>query len=302
MKHTEKRDLLVQDIEDILQQGLPVDSGVQHYIDSTFSNPTLQELEGIILDDVNPDRDALLELLFFPDEDIKIRIETLLQNESLDSTVEEELISSIAAQKKTVTFYFKSDGAFSLPMPEAAVRQFVYRLNLSSPLDKRLTAAIDRHVQDDLRAIVKVRLRGRVKNPQDDKIAFLCDFFKKMRSQSRLFLNSLNFIIHFLNELNTIDKIYDDLVNRKWFLFQNIQKSKMLEQKLQKSNIETLMMQGIRLTGIDMADTRLKMEVIDCICRTMFGKTEYFASMGEQAESAQFDQNDEMDDIIKKIS
>jgi hypothetical protein len=303
MDTMEKHLLIARRIESILQKGLRIDPSVQHYIDSTFLNPTPEEFKEIIRDDTHPDGDTLLELLFFPDETIKIQIEELLGSESLDSATEEKLVSAIHATRKSVSFYFDTGEILPVPMSESAVHCFVSRLNLSRVLDSRVTAAIDQYIDDQyLNALVKVRLRSRIKTLQDYKIAFLCRFFEKISLQNRLFLESLDFILHFLNELKNRKDIYDELIHRKWLFFQNIQKAQMLEKKLQTSNMETLMMQGVRMTTTDVTEAHQKMESIDSICRTLFGRTEYFAATGLQVDSARLNSNDEIDEIIQKIS
>ena len=299
----EKHLLIARNIETILDKGLHIDNAVQHYIDSTFLNPTLEELQDIIRDDTHPDGETLLELLFFPDEGVKIQIEELLENEPLAPEAEESLIAAVSAAQKTVKFGFDTGEILSVPTSESAIRRFISRLNLSRVLDPGITTVIDQYVDEPhLNAIVKVRLRARIKTLQNDKIVFLCRFFEKVSSRNRLFLKSLDFIIYFLNELKQGAEIYDELIHRKWLFFQNIQKVQMLEKKLQASNIETLMMQGVRMTTMDVAEAHQKMEIIDSICRALFDKTEYFTGTRPQVDSTRFEANDEIDDIIRKIS
>lgn len=303
MAAMEKYLLIARNIETILQKGLRIDQSVQHYIDSTFSNPTLKELQEIIRDDTHPDGETLIELLFFPDESVKIQIEGLLENEPLAPEAEETLIAAVRAAQETVNFCFDTGEILSVPTSESAIRRFISRLNLFRVLEPGITAAIDQYVDEPhLNATVKVRLRSRIKTLQDDKIAFLCRFFEKISSRNRLFLKSLDFIIYFLNELKQRADIYDELIHRKWLFFQNIQKAQMLEKKLQASNIETLMMQGVRMTTMDVAEAHQKMEIIDSLCRALFGKTEYFTGTGPQVDSTRFEANDEIDDILQKIS
>lgn len=294
--------LIAREIAEILQQGLRIDAAVQHYIDSTFSNPTLTDIETIINDDANPDKDALIELLLFPDEAIKAHIETLLDNTCFDKQDERQIIEDIASQNFPASFHLNDNEVLSLGMSASEIRLFVSRLNISKPLNAQVAAVIDQYVDESLKSVVKVRLRAGAESFLEKDIPLLCDFLEKMRSQRRLFLKSLDFFLLFLNEVDDPQKIYEKLIDRKWFYFQNIQKSQGVEEQLRKNNIETLMMQGIRVTLIDEADAREKMEIIDGICRALFGKTEYFSSMGGQVDSAQFHQDDDMNDVIRKLS
>lgn len=62
---SEKCVLLAKKIEKILINGLNLSNDVLHYIDSTFSNPSVKELEALINDASDCEKDSLLELIFF---------------------------------------------------------------------------------------------------------------------------------------------------------------------------------------------------------------------------------------------
>ena len=73
-----KNNQVAEKIIAILQNGLTLGEDTQHFIDSTFSNPSVSELEEILQDDSNCERDSLLELLFFPDESLQLQFEPLI--------------------------------------------------------------------------------------------------------------------------------------------------------------------------------------------------------------------------------
>jgi len=65
-KHDDKKCfLLAGKIERIFRDGFVLSDDIMHYIDSTFSNPSINELEEIIYDEHNCERDPLIELIFF---------------------------------------------------------------------------------------------------------------------------------------------------------------------------------------------------------------------------------------------
>ena len=75
MKPEEKCELIADEIKKILSKCIDQSDDVVHYIDSTFSNPTVKDLEAILADDANCEKDSLMELLFFPDESLQIQLE-----------------------------------------------------------------------------------------------------------------------------------------------------------------------------------------------------------------------------------
>ena len=64
----ERHRQLVNRIEELLRTGIEVGPDLLGYIDATFSNPSVRDLENIIADESDPEREGLLELIFFPDE------------------------------------------------------------------------------------------------------------------------------------------------------------------------------------------------------------------------------------------
>ena len=79
MAQEEKCELLADEIKAIISEGIVLSDDVVHFIDSTFSNPTINELQAILDDDTNCEGDTLMELLFFPDETIQVRLEEMLE-------------------------------------------------------------------------------------------------------------------------------------------------------------------------------------------------------------------------------
>ena len=73
--------LLAEKIEQIFREGFVLSDDITHYIDSTFSNPSINELEEIINDEHNCERDSLIELLFFPDDSMQVKLEEFLESE-----------------------------------------------------------------------------------------------------------------------------------------------------------------------------------------------------------------------------
>jgi hypothetical protein len=81
-----------------------------------------------------------------------------------------------------------------------------------------------------------------------------------------------------------------------------LQKAKQLDTQLQKHNMETLLARGKRIVLIDQRDARKKMEIIDRIGRTVFGKTEYFEPLGNGDEHIEFGLHNNVQDIIRILS
>jgi hypothetical protein len=268
---------LADEIRKILSNGITLGNEVIHYIDSTFSNPTTTELQTILHDDSNCEKDSLMELLLFPDETMQLQLESLLERSHFQQADEKSVLDDLLQDPVQATIRFPEDReSLRLRVTEDVACQFISRLNISRHLNPSLLEALNQHQDETISNRIKVKLRNARFLPTTEKIEFLYLFFKKFDSQDTDIFECLDLALSLLDE-PIIDKdIYRTLMAKKKYYFRSLQKAKQLDTQLQKQNVETLMAQGRKVLLIDQGDVRKKMRIIDRISRAVYGKTEYF--------------------------
>ncbi|UCF89788.1 MAG: hypothetical protein JSW39_15930 [Desulfobacterales bacterium] len=294
--------LLAEKIHEILRAGIYLSDGVLQYIDSTFSNPSKEELQGIFQDESNCEKDALIELILFPEESMQLQLEDLLESFPFQKQDEPRVLDCLGQPPFQTTIHFPDTGEpVVLVISRPVLAQFVARLNIAWQLDRRLAAAISASVGVKDQARVKVKLRNAKLSAGDDAIRFLCDLVAKLATDRHRLFVCLDFVCSFLNELKEGADIFQTLMAQKKFYFQSLQKAKKLALQLRRSNMETLLLQGVKIPLIDMADARRKMAMIDGISHAVFGRTEYFdpVQMGEGLETSS--QNPDIGKIIRYL-
>ena len=265
--------LLAEKIEQIFMDGFVLSDDIKHYIDSTFSNPSINELEEIINDEHNCERDSLIELLFFPDESMQIKLEEFLESEDFKKEDEEKVLSCILDKKLLTTISFpESEDSLKFFLPKSSAIQFLSRLNISRKLNKRLIEAIDEFVSDKCRTTVKVRLRNARVEFTENKIMFLRSFFKKIKVEDNYFFNCLDFILDFFDRLKDDSNILQSLLDKKELYFRNLQKAVEFEEMLNKNNMETLISKGVRIPHISKEDAMHNIAIIDTIILAVYRK------------------------------
>jgi len=303
MESPNKCDLLADEIKKILSQGIDLSDDVVHYIDSTFSNPTVKELQTILADDSNCEKDSLVELLFFPDESLQIQLEETLERHRPQDEDESKILSSLCRDPLEVTFRFEDGrGELRLPIDEDVTGQFLVRLKISKHLDAKLIESIRNYGDDQNVNRFKVKIRNSRFSPSQEKAGFLGSFFDKIGSRSNDILECLGFVLGFLDEIEKDANIYAALVAKKKSYFISLQKARKMDARMEKYNIETLMARGERVVLIDQADVRRKMRILDRISRAVFGKTEYFEQPVSDERQLQIDSPDDIKSIIKRLS
>ena len=303
MESDHKYSLLALELQKILSGGITLSGDVVHYIDSTFSNPTTGELQTILNDDSNCEKDSLLELLLFPDESIQLQLEALLEHLHFTGEEKMSLTGHLLQKPFQVTIRFPDKrGSLNLIITEDIAYPFISRLNISKHLNPDLLDALNRYEDKNISNRIKVKIRNSRFSPTDEKINFLCLFFEKFDSQDNDIFECLDLALGFLDELKQINGIYQALMAKKKFYFISLQKAKQMETQLQKHNIETLLAQGKRVVQIDQKDARRKMRIIDRISRAIFGKTEYFEPLDDGGERLELAPDKNVEDIIRMLS
>jgi len=303
MNPEEKCNQLASEIRKVLGDGITLGDDVVHYIDSTFSNPSIEELQAILQDDSNCEKDSLIELLFFPDETMQLKLEGMLENLQLNPQDGDKMIAALCRSALPVTMCMPGGrGSLNLSLPHEVAPDFIARLRIFKHLDGKLREVIDKHANPDAGTGYKVKIRNSSFAASRNRIQFLCDFFEKLAPQSHDFNTCLDFTLTLLDELEQDQDLYQALMAKKRFYLRSLQKANKLEAQLQKNNLETLLSQGKRVILVDKADARKKMLIIDRISRAIFGKTEYIENLHPGGGSIDLRSDQDIQDIIKQLS
>ena len=303
MDSEKKCNQLAHEIRKVLGNGITLGSDVVHYIDSTFSNPTVEELQAILHDDSNCEKDSLMELLFFPDESMQLALEEMLENLQLEKQDEDKVLDALCREALQVNMRLPEDrGSLNLVFPRDVAAGFIARLHISKHLDGKLREFINKYADENARNGYKVKIRNSRFSPGEHKIQFLCDFFEKLGPQSHDFNICLDFALSLLDELPEDQDLYQALMTKKRFYLRSLQKAKKMEAQLQKNNLETLLSQGKRVILVNQADARHKMLIIDRISRAIFGQTEYFEDLLPDGGNIELRSDQDIQDIIRRLS
>lgn len=289
-------------IETIWQQGLAMTPDALHYIDSTFSNPSLQELEEILCDESNCEKDSLLELIFFPDQTLQVQLEDLLESHDFGTEDEEKLSRALIAKRLQTTLLFPAGrGRLTLAVPDWALERFICRLNISKKPDPAIMNAIRLYVPQPYQTLCKVKLRNTRFKFTPNIVSFLNVFFEKMAVEFRIVLTAYDFLLTFFEELEDDTDLYRALTQKKRFYFHNLQKAERFRAHLKSSNMETLLLQGVRIPYINTDEARRRMGLIDRICYAVFGKSDV-PETGGSIDLGEFDRENGLEAVFKFLS
>jgi len=265
---------LARHITAFLAKGIRPDPEVRHFIDSTFAHPSGHELETILKDPDNCEKDALLELIFFPGQDLQIDLEDLIEKGHFQQDEEVVVLGLLMKQNPQASLYYPEGGPpFQVAIPGHAARQFISRLNIHKQISRRVLEAIRKNLPPDLQAPVKVMIRNARFACRDSKAAFLEAFMGGMPFMRDDFLQHLEFVLHFLETSPDGIPLEESLAHQKQHHQKNIMRAEQFERQRKNRNVETMIMQGIRILHFDPRDDMQKIAMIDTVSIAMYGKT-----------------------------
>lgn len=289
-------------IAQLLRAGIEAGPDLCGYIDATFSNPSVRELEGIIADESDPEREGLLELIFFPDEPMQQTLEELLPEEGGLGQGDVEAVATELCARRIQTALVFSDrrDRLAVDFPPALVTTFLQRLNLTRRIEPRLVMAINTLVAPVDRIAVRVKLRNVRKPMGAGKVLFLCDFLAKLGGDDQL-LAYLDFTLSFLEDIEDGADVYAALMNRRRIGWQLLHKAAQFEEKLKQDNIETLMLRGERAPHVSRKELLKTIAFIERISLAVFDRLDPLDfGLRESADFA-FQSDADLSDIIRRM-
>lgn len=278
MQDPAKAFTLGEAILELIRHGITLSDTVTHFIDSTFSAPSLEEFRRVIDDPQNADAETVFELIFFPDREMQAAIEPVLQKTSFIPEDIDAAADWLIAQNPAIPVTFPDGrGSLLVHLTRSSARQLVGRLNITKKIDPRLATLLERVVGDPMgRNRLRVLLRNVRSRLSDAGCSSLCDAIQKMYGKSALFDDAFTFLLEFFEYADVGQDMYAGLMREKKAILKSIARSEKNEKALLASNAEVLMLKGVHLLSVDIPDARKKITLIDHICINLFGKTEIY--------------------------
>lgn len=258
-------------IRDILERGLDLSPAVMRFIDTTFSDPSAEELFAILGDESNSERDSLLELLFSPDESVHFEIEELLRRPAAGG-IDPGQVAELLCRPALWAGFRMPDGRgwLRVEMTPALARRFVHQLRIDRHIPGPVAAAIDARMADRQRLRVLIRAARFDFLPR--QIEFLGALIERLELEDEEGWECFAFALELLAEIGLEADIYAALAERKKLLIRALNHGRRQREHLAAANIEMLLSRGQRLTSVDEAATRRQMAFIDRLCLTVFGR------------------------------
>jgi hypothetical protein len=269
------QDRLLTRIVGALENGGRLTDATLAYIETALFPPAADRLIAFLTDESDCERDSLLDLIFSPDQAVQVELEPLLASAGFSCEDEAAVYDRLMARSICAPVNMP-DGRLlaGIRVPALVKAQYLARLNITWQSDSRVVSAIESGVSTRLGPTIRVRLRNAGLCLSSGARVFMCRFFERMADSDPDYLDCLDLVLSILETAGQGVGAYDLLADRKRCLFRGLQEIRRFETLLRQSNMETLMLHGVRAPHASPGELIHHMRLIDLICFSIFGKTE----------------------------
>ncbi|MFZ5573525.1 MAG: hypothetical protein ACOZF0_24245 [Thermodesulfobacteriota bacterium] len=258
-----------------LENGLVVEEPVRNYLRSVFADRSLPELALFLEQEDGCERDSLLDLLLFPDEALKIRLETVMGREAFGPGDEQAVVRLLSGRRPKALIRFREEETGrAIPVPDYLAENLVARLRLCRPPDPRIIASVAAHVPPADVPSVLVKIRHAEVPPNPAMIGVLCRFFETCPFRDSRFSADMAFLLAFAGELDPAEAPEQALSAKRRKLGDQLRKDLLFLERLRGNNMEIMMLAGCRASGPGPDRIRESMDIIDRLLDVLFQRRE----------------------------
>ncbi|RJP74988.1 MAG: hypothetical protein C4522_21990 [Desulfobacteraceae bacterium] len=297
----DKESRLASAISEILSRGLALSDSTLEFMEVTFGEASPEILMAVSRDQENCEKDALLELVFFPDESCRIQLEDFLIKARI--TDPERVVQHLEHMIGHVEIRFPHDtGTVDVVFTRNLAEKFVSRLRVWKHPDPELEQAVRENVQPEQIGPILVRLRDADFPASSHVIRFFCRFFAKMDTRERDFLQDVDFLLRFSSTLHGTLDIFKALMERKRRCLEAIEKAMAYEKELRMHNMEVMILKGARNPCISVTEAERIVTIINRIALALFGRSDDPKDFHQQVDLGACRDGDDLKRVVRLLS
>jgi len=271
MSDQEKCHMLAEEISSLLSQGITLAPETMQYIESTFGVSTPEGLSNLLQEQDDTEKEAVLQLIFFPSRETRERLEPTLEKEDFTSSDIQEIASVLTSTTPVVSLYhpFCSE-KIGIDLEFEYAAGFVSRLYIQKKLPQYITNIIDNNFSSEFATGIKVGLRCAKFEQNTTNLELLETVFTRLDLE-KLPWKLFNYILTLLEESKSNEDLWQFFKRKKIFIKQHLEKAKYIEEQVSSQPMELLMMQGINTLSTSSSELGDQLHMLEDICLQTFG-------------------------------
>lgn len=283
MPHSPTTSAIARWAEDFFKAGVTLTPEHHHYMQTTFA--TTDPLV-ILRDHVGCEIDSFLQMIFYPDQTLRMRYEhdwgeTLLGPADVEAVMEQ--LNRAPLRSKIIPGPGRQ--AISVELPADLLRSWMARLKVMW----RPAPEIVRHLNEIANKRRQVTIRTHLRHASIEwhsgQTALVARFLVKMPPAADGYLACLSDLLSLLVDMEAGQAPAAFLGHQKAIFFQSLCKAESFEERRQNQAMEILMLQGCRAVYGTAAHWRRQMAMIDRLSRILFGKIPHIPTLDCREET-----------------
>lgn len=263
-------DRLTDSLLQIFSAGFTLDRDAVHFLNSTYDIQSSEDFSGFISESDPDDLYTALELILFPREKDQIELEPVISGYDFSEKDLESLYNNLTKAIITTQLRYSEESCGAkVEIPHDILHLYILRLKLTSSPPPEFTSEIKNFTGSN-HSSVCVKLRNSRIGYNTNIKLFLSRYFTSTEN-SYDNLCKLNIILLILEEAYEKCDIFNLFLNKREEYVRQIEAAKKLEEELKKSNFETMIMKGARISSGNIDELSRKLNVADSVLINIYG-------------------------------
>lgn len=263
---------IIQTLGQNWEKGLVLSPTTLSFLDSSFGMATATALGEALSDQEFPEREMILEMILFPEPDLRLALEPLLGPGGLGQKAEAEITRRLIHDHPVLRLIHPDQEApLEVCVPPDQAATFVSRLFLTRTLDPEICEALEKCAAPMEALSFRILLRTLNNDFKKEKIRFMLRFIQSSRNLSSIFTQVFELFVRILGEAPDSGNYEDWFVQRREQEKNRLRSILRFEEKRDRYPMEYLMLSRYPIPHESLEVVSQRMEKLDLILNQILG-------------------------------
>ncbi|MFA6008643.1 MAG: hypothetical protein WC799_01570 [Desulfobacteraceae bacterium] len=295
--------MLCNEIMDMIKLGFTLDSGLLHFLSSTFSVTTREALEDMKNPGREDDLNLFLELVVSPDLIMMEKLEHLISDKVFSSEDEHELSNTVYKNVARIPVYFPDEPfPISFAVTHETIQLYIKKLRITYTIPGSLLDDMKQWLTEKWKIKTCVQLRQTACPMNKRNESFLSLFFRESSSFGLKYPEHLNLALLIMVCSGEEEDLKEALILRLRSFQKTLEQIRASEGMMKKNTMETLMLQGFRIPPSSPDIIEDNMIMLRRILSSLYGWLDMGDNRVSEIDLGCHESNDSMENVIRLLS
>ena|GEM_PF-3539964 len=274
-----------------------------HFLSSTFSVTTLEELEGLSHPNRCDDLGLFLEMTLSPSLTVRKTVEPLVWDTGFSHDLELKLTAALTRGIPRLSFAFQDPGeSITLIVPSAYLTNYVKKLRLTRPMPAPLLSIMDECLTLPQKVETCVKLRQSPISLDEPRVEFLKIFITEAQCFGEDFSAHVDFIVSLMDRETGSQGMENALLLCLRRLRKIRDQIRSAEDMMKKNSMEALMMKGFVVPPQSPEDIDARIAMASRVLSCIYGRVDTCENPVSDIDLGHHGDGESMEHVIRLLS